>query len=92
MYYIRIPSIYNNNIDYNVYVVLKIILSENIVIPIVRIVAKLGKYKVITLPTKMNKIWAILHGKKVTVEIIPVANVSTIEKTVKEVLEKLINL
>lgn len=91
MYYIRVPNIYNN-IDYNTYVVVKIILSEDIIIPMVRTIAKLGKYKVVTLPSKMNKIWTVLHGKKVTIELVPVANISTIEKTVKEVLEKLIKL
>jgi len=69
MYYIRIPSIYSNNIKNGSYVVVKIILSENpysepIIIPLVRIVARLGKYKIVTLPTKMVKIWGNTTQKK----------------------------
>jgi hypothetical protein len=97
MYYIRIPPIYSNNIKNGSYVVAKIILSENpysepIIIPLVRIVARLGKYKIVTLPTKMTKIWTILHRKKVLVELTPVANIDTLEKVAKDVIEKIINL
>lgn len=89
MYYIRIPS-YQKQIDYNTYVVVKIILSEDLIIPLLKRVVKLGKYKCITLPSKLNKIWSILHGKKVFIEIQPVFNVSEIEKSVNEVIQKIL--
>jgi len=78
VYYISSPKIDTE------LVLVKIYIDNTQVGVFIRRVAKLGNRKIITLPHRFNKIWKILHGRIVKVELEPLEN-PTIENIVKKI-------
>ena len=79
MYYISSPKIDTE------LVLVKIYIDNTQVGVFIRRVAKLGNRKIITLPHRFNKIWKILHGRMVKVELEPLEN-PTIENIAKKIV------
>lgn len=87
VYYIRIPP-ETPNITFGDIVLIKIFLSNGLYIPLVRRVSKLGKYKIVTLPRALYKVWKLLHGHTMTITLEKVANPAQIAKEL--MLEKIV--
>jgi acetolactate synthase small subunit len=79
VYYISSPKIDTE------LVLVKIYIDNTQVGVFIRRVAKLGNRKIITLPHRFNKIWKILHGRIVKVELEPLEN-PTIENIAKKIV------
>jgi len=85
VYYIRIPP--ETPITFGDIVLIKILLN-GLYIPLVRRVSRLGKYKIVTLPRTLYKVWKLLHGHTVTITLEKVANPAQITKEL--MLEKIV--
>jgi hypothetical protein len=87
VYYIRIPP-ETPDITFGDIVLIKIFLSNGLYIPLVRRVSRLGKYKIVTLPRALYKVWKLLHGHTMTITLEKVANPAQIAKEL--MLEKIV--
>jgi hypothetical protein len=79
VYYIRIPPELED-IKHRDIVLVKLHIGSYIY-PMVRVVARISNYKIVTLPNKMKGIWSILNKRKlkVTVEIEKITSAEELE-------------
>jgi hypothetical protein len=85
VYYIAVPSQLNADIEIGDTVLVRIKKQEVNLGVFIRRVARLGKRKIITLPHNFVKIWKILHGHTVDVELEKI-EVKDIEEIVKKII------
>ena len=85
VYYIAVPSQLNADIEIGDTVLVRLKKQETDLGVFIRRVARLGKRKIITLPHNFAKIWRILHGRTVDVELEKL-EVENIEEIVKKIV------
>jgi hypothetical protein len=85
VYYIAVPSQLDADIEIGDTVLVRLRRQEVNLGVFIRRVARLGKRKIITLPHSFVKIWKILHGRTVDVELEKI-EVKDIEELVKKII------
>jgi hypothetical protein len=85
VYYIAVPSQLNADIEIGDTVLVRIKKQEVNLGVFIRRVARLGKRKIITLPHNFSKIWRIMHGRIVDVELEKI-ELKDIEEIVKKII------
>jgi hypothetical protein len=85
VYYIAVPRSLDSDIEIGDTVLVRIKKQEVNLGVFIRRVARLGKRKIITLPHNFVKIWKILHGHTVDVELEKI-EVKDIEEIVKKII------
>jgi len=85
VYYIAVPSHLDADIEIGDTVLVRLKKQEADLGVFIRRVARLGKRKIITLPHNFVKIWRILHGRIVDVELEKI-EVKDVEEIVKKII------
>jgi hypothetical protein len=83
VYYIAVPSQLDADIEIGDTVLVKLSKQDVVLGVFIRRVARLGKRKIFTLPHNFVKIWRILHGHTVDVELEKI-ELKNIEEIVKK--------
>jgi len=85
VYYIAVPSQLDADIEIGDTVLVRLKKHETTIAVFIRRVARLGKRKIVTLPHNFVKIWRILHGRTVDVELEKL-EVKNIDEIVKKII------